>query len=508
MLRDARDGMTLGQLQEAGVGGRISGSPRQLVSGVQHDSRRVVPGDLFVAIPGTTHDGIGFVDGALGRGAVAVMAERPVECDAPQLTVPNARVALGRAAELVYGAPTSKLRTVGITGTNGKTTTAYLVKRAIDGAQGKAALVGTTGMLVGAEERPSLHTTPEGDDISRFAEEALKEGATHLVLEVSSHGLALHRVDALRFEVAAFTNLSRDHLDFHGNFENYGEAKARLFTELSPKHAVVHVDDPFGEALAARLSGPVIRCSRRLDSGAEILATQWSATRAGIRASIQTPAGTVEIESPMLGEHNLENLLVGLGCAFALGLDLGRVAAAWRVAGGSPGRLERVPHHGDVAVLVDYAHTPDALRRVLDTMRSVTPNRLIAVFGAGGDRDKGKRPEMGRAGAELADVCVLTSDNPRSEDPQRILDEVEAGARAVGAKPVRVAALDEAREGYCTILHREDAIRAAISAAKPGDTVLLAGKGHETYQVIGSDRIHFDDREVARAAIEAARGEA
>jgi len=506
MSRDASDGMTLAQLHEGGVDGRITGSPMQVVTGVQHDSRRVTGGDLFVAVPGATHDGIGFVDDALQRGAVAIMIERPIENDVPQLIVSNAREALGRAAEIVYGAPTSKLRTVGITGTNGKTTTAYLLKQAIEGAGGKAGLIGTTGLVVGVDERPSLHTTPEGDDISRFAKDCLAEGATHLVLEVSSHGLALKRVDALDFEVAAFTNLSRDHLDYHGSFEEYGESKARLFTELSPRRAVVHVDDPFGEALAASVSSSAIRCSRRAETGAEILATRWSATRAGIHALVQTPAGAIEIDSPMLGEHNLENLLVALGCAFALGLDLERVAAAWRAGGGIPGRLERVYHPGDVAVLVDYAHTPDALRRVLDTMRAVTPNRLVVVFGAGGDRDTGKRPQMGQVGAELADLCILTSDNPRSEDPQQILDEVEAGARRAGAKPVRVAALGEAPEGYCAILDRRAAIRAAVAVAKPGDTVLLAGKGHETYQIIGADRTHFDDREEARAAIAAAWG--
>jgi UDP-N-acetylmuramoyl-L-alanyl-D-glutamate--2,6-diaminopimelate ligase len=506
MARDASAGMTLAQIHEAGVEGRISGSPAQVVTGVQHDSRQVEPGDLFVAVPGATHDGIGFVDDAVRRGAAAVMAERRIDHDLPQLTVPNARKALGLAAELVYGAPTSQLRTVGITGTNGKTTTAYLVKQAIEGAKGKAAFIGTTGFFVGAEERPSLHTTPEGDDISRFARESLDAGATHLVLEVSSHGLALSRVDALALDVAAFTNLSRDHLDFHGSLEEYGESKARLFTELSPGHAVVHVDDPFGEALITRISGSVIRCSKRLETGAEILATKWSASRAGIVAEVQTPAGEVHIESPMLGEHNLENLLVALGCAYALGLDLQRVAAAWRVAGGSPGRLERIPHPGDVAVIVDYAHTPDALQRVLDTMRAVTPKRLIAVFGAGGDRDKGKRPEMGRVAAELADLCVLTSDNPRTEDPRQILDEVEAGARAAGAKAVEVAALGEASRGYCSVLDRKAAIRAAIAAANAGDTVLVAGKGHETYQIVGSERNHFDDREEARAAVEALRG--
>ena len=501
MPHEPRQGMTLEQLQRSGVGGQVVGSATRAVLGVQHDSRQVSVGDLFVAIPGETHDGVAFVDDALARGAVAVMAEQLLVHDVPQLTVPDARVGLGRAAELVYGAPTSALHTVGITGTNGKTTTAYLVKEAIESVSGKPALIGTTGLLAAGAERPSLHTTPEGDDISRFARQALDNGAAHLVLEVSSHGLAMHRADALDFEVAAFTNLSRDHLDFHQSMERYGEAKARLFTELAPKHAVIHVDDPFGAELASRAPGPVIRCSHRPGSDAEIAATEWSVTRTGIRAEVQTPAGGIELRSPMLGEHNLENLLVALGCACALGLDLKAVAQAWESAGGSPGRLERIAHPHDVAVLVDYAHTPDALGRVLDTMRAVTPGRLIVVFGAGGDRDKGKRPEMGRVGVQHADLCVLTSDNPRSEEPQRILEEVERGAKQAGGTRVEADELANAVSGYCSLVDRKAAVAAAIEAAGAGDTVLLAGKGHETYQIIGSERTHFDDREEARAAI-------
>jgi len=476
------------------------------VSGVQHDSRQVAAGDLFVAVPGETHDGITFVDDAIERGAVAVMAEQLLDCQVPQLTVPDARVGLGCAAELVYGAPTSVLHTVGITGTNGKTTTAYLLKCAIEGVSATPALVGTTGLLTADAERPSLHTTPEGDDISRFARQALDGGATHLVLEVSSHGIAMHRVDALDFEVAAFTNLSRDHLDFHESMVRYGEAKARLFTALEPRRAVVHVDDPFGAELADRLPVPVIRCSRHSGSHAEILAIDWSVTRAGIRADVETPAGLVEIHSPMLGEHNLENLLVALGCAHALGLDLKAVSRAWETAAGSPGRLERIAHPQDVAVLVDYAHTPDALQRVLGTMWAVTPKRLIVVFGAGGDRDKGKRPEMGRVGVHGAELCVLTSDNPRSEDPQYILDEVEAGAKQAGGTRIEPSELSTARHGYCRLVDRKEAIGAAIRAARAGDTVLLAGKGHENYQVIGTERAHFDDREEARAAIASLAG--
>lgn len=506
MCAERRDGMTLEQIRSRGVGGRISGRAEQVVVGVQHDSRQVSEGDLFVAVPGETHDGLSFVSDAIARGAAAIMAEREVDLDVPQITVSDVRAGLGRAAELVYGKPTSRLNTIGITGTNGKTTTAYLLQCAIESVSAKPALVGTTGLLAPGAERPSLHTTPEGDDISRFARQALDAGATHLVLEVSSHGLAMHRVDALDFEVAAFTNLSRDHLDFHRSMDRYGEAKARLFTELEPKKAVVHVDDPFGAELASRMPVPVIRCSRHPGTPAEILATDWSVTRDGIRATIETPSSSVEIRSPMMGEHNLENLLVALGCAYALGLDLNVVVQAWESAAGSPGRLERIAHPQDVAVLVDYAHTPDALRRVLQTMRAVTPNRLIVVFGAGGDRDKGKRPEMGRVGMEGADLCVLTSDNPRSEDPQQILDEVAAGAKQAGGAQLEKAQLAKANRGFCLRVDRREAIEAAIRAAGAGDTVLLAGKGHEDYQVIGTERTHFDDREEARAVIASLAG--
>jgi UDP-N-acetylmuramoyl-L-alanyl-D-glutamate--2,6-diaminopimelate ligase len=501
MRTERVEGMTLEELSALGIGGRIVGSGSVLVTGVQHDSRRAEQGDLFVAISGAQHDGSRFIRDAMDHGAVAVMTETRVEHDVPQLIVESARRSLPIAAEAVYGSPTSSLRTVGITGTNGKTTTAYLVKSAIEGCDEKVALVGTTGVVIGDTELPSLHTTPEGDDISRFGRDALREGATHLVLEVSSHGLDLRRVDALDFDVAAFTNLSRDHLDYHGTLEAYGEAKARLFTELGPRYSVIHIDDRFGAALAERVPGDVIRCSRRADVAAEVRMTSWTTTRDGIEATIETPSGAVYVRSPLLGEHNLENLLVALGCVHALGLDVRRAAAALMTAGGSPGRLERVAHPGDVAVLVDYAHTPDALSRVLATMRQVTPGRLIAVFGAGGDRDRGKRPEMGRAGVEHADLCILTSDNPRTEDPTAILSEVEAGAKAAGAPALAQSDLVEARRGYCPIVDRTSAIRAAIVAAQSGDTVLLAGKGHETYQVIGTERTHFDDREVARAAI-------
>lgn len=498
MRHESEGTMTLGDLQQLGVGGRLIGAPDLVVQGVQHDSRRVEAGDLFVAIQGANYDGTRFVEDAVGRGAVAVMSERLLDGVDAQLVVADARSALSRAAELVYGNPTQNLPTVGITGTNGKTTIAYLVARAIEAGEGVPAVIGTTGLFVGGRAHPSQHTTPEADDIARFARGAVDEGATHLVAEVSSHGLDLRRVDAIDFDVAAFSNLSRDHLDYHGTFERYGEAKARLFTELAPRTSVVHVDDAFGAELANRAAGHVLRCSRR-DESADVFASTWSATRSGVAATIRTPSGEWNVQSPMLGEHNLENLLVALGCIEALGLDPHDATTAWRNATGSPGRLERVPHPSDVAVLVDYAHTPDALQRVLTALREVTPGRLFVVFGAGGDRDRGKRPEMGRVAARTADLCVVTSDNPRTEDPDAILADVVAGLESMPS--VDPGSLPSAERGYLTEPDRAEAIRLAVGAAREGDTVLLAGKGHEDYQIVGSERRHFDDREEAARAI-------
>lgn len=493
--------LTLAELHAAGVGTRILGPSDLEILGIQHDSRRVVEGDLFVAVPGAAHDGFDFVGDAVERGAVAIVAEREAPQSIPQLIVDDARLALGWAAELVYGSPTSSLPTVGITGTNGKTTTAYLVAEAIEGAGGKPAVMGTTGLKVGAAETESSHTTPEGDDISRFARRALDQGASHLVLEVSSHALAMHRVDAVRFEVAAFTNLSQDHLDFHGSFEAYGAAKKRLFTALVPRQVVVHIDDPFGAALAGELDRPVLRCSKDGVLEAEVHASAWTADRDGLTAKVRAPSGDFELRSRMLGEHNLENLLVAFGCAYVLGLDLDKVAERWASSGGSPGRLERVAHPEDITVMVDYAHTPDALTRVLRALRPLTPKRLIVVFGAGGDRDRTKRPLMGRAAAQGADLSVLTSDNPRSEDPRAIVADVRRGTEETGLARLAPSDLGDASSGFCVVVDRRKAIETAIGAARPGDTVLLAGKGHEAYQVLAGETVHFDDREEARRAI-------
>lgn len=499
----ANNSVTLADLHAQHVGDKLVGDGKVVVGGVRHDSRATEAGDLFVAIAGADHDGADYHEGAVERGAVAVLAERQLPVSVPLLISSNARRDLASASEIVYGHPTKALRTVGITGTNGKTTVAHLLEDAIAGAGHAPALMGTTGCRIGGQTVPAQHTTPEADDISRFARRAVGSGSTHLVMEVSSHGLAHHRVDAVSFEVAAFTNLTQDHLDFHGTLEAYGAAKARLFTELRPRVCVVNVDDAFGQELAESLGGRVIRCSAGANSEAEVWVGSSSLDGTGIAASFETPSGRFELRSPLVGAHNLENLAVTLGCAEALGLPMDKVVRALASSVGSPGRLERITRDESFGVFVDYAHTPDALRRVLDALRPLATSRLIAVFGAGGDRDTSKRAPMGEAAVHGADVVVITSDNPRSEAPERIVEAIEQGTRRAGGVHVTLDALATAARGVTTVLDRHEAIHHAIAAAKEGDIVLIAGKGHETTQTVGTSVIPFDDREQAREALAA-----
>ncbi len=504
----ANHAITLADLRAQDVGVRLIGDGDVIVSGVHHDSRATEAGDLFVAIAGEHHDGADHAEGAVERGAVAVLAERQLSLKVPLLVSKNARRDLATASEIIFGRPTKALTTVGITGTNGKTTVAHLLEDAIAGAGHAPALMGTAGCRIAGETVPAAHTTPEGDDISRFAKRALQSRCTHLLMEVSSHGLAFHRVDAVNFAVAAFTNLTQDHLDFHGTLEEYGAAKVRLFTELQPRMCVVNIDDSFGEELAARLGVKVIRCSTRPNSDAVVRVRSKSFDETGVVASFETPSGRFEVRSPLVGAHNLENLAVTLGCAEALQLPMDKVVDALALSTGSPGRLERVTAQESFGVFVDYAHTPDALTRVLEALRPLTGARLIVVFGAGGDRDVTKRGPMGEAAVRGADVVVITSDNPRSEAPERIVQAIEQGAHGAGGVRIEADALASATEGVLTVLDRHDAIHCAIAAAREGDIVLIAGKGHETTQTVGATVIPFDDRDQARAALAARAGRA
>ncbi|MEM9069408.1 MAG: UDP-N-acetylmuramoyl-L-alanyl-D-glutamate--2,6-diaminopimelate ligase [Myxococcota bacterium] len=475
--------------------GRLVG-PDVEVSGVRHDSRTVVPGDLFAAIAGFQQDGAVFLEDAIRRGAVALLTEVQRDTPLPQLIVPNARRALALASELAYGAPSRNLGVVGVTGTNGKTTTTFLLEAIARAAGGKPGVMGTVNFRCGEDVFETPHTTAEADDIARHARRWCDQGASHLFLEVSSHALELHRVDGLDFDVATFTNITRDHLDFHGSMDAYRDAKARLFDELAPTHAVINVDDPFGRELAARASG-VLRYS--CAGPADIHPLSARVDGQGIRAHVKSPWGSINLESPLIGHHNLANLLGAIGCALALEIPPATIERALRTCHGAPGRLDSVEHPRGAGVYVDYAHTPDALGNVLRCLRPLTEGRLFVVFGCGGERDRGKRAMMGQVAAAHADLAILTSDNPRSERPRAILDAIALGARNSMAD-LRVHDLFAATRGMVVIEDRAEAIARAMEAARSGDVVLIAGKGHEREQEFADRVVPFDDANVARAA--------
>jgi UDP-N-acetylmuramoyl-L-alanyl-D-glutamate--2,6-diaminopimelate ligase len=483
----------------------VAGDADRLVTGVHHDSRRVGPGDLFVARGGAKTHGATFVADAIRSGAVAVLVERGAEVDtrgAGRIEAPNVPSALAYAAAAVYGHPTFSLEVVGVTGTNGKTTTTHLLQACVNASGGRAGIVGTLGYKFEDLDLPSTHTSPEADELARIGAAMRARGATHLVMEVSSIALAACRVEAVRFRVAAFLNLTQDHLDYHGNMEAYAEAKARLFTDLGPGAAAINVDDPFGKELVRRLApgglrGPLAatlaRFSTRPEAGpdeADVAPISVRHTPAGISLRVRTPAGELAIESPLVGAHNVQNLLCAIAVSHLLEIDLEAAARALSGPTRVPGRLERCddPAADDVVVLVDYAHTPDALVRVLESVRALGQGRILCVFGCGGDRDPKKRPLMGEAVGQGADVAIVTNDNPRSEDPRAIADAILPGLE--GGKALVVVELDRAR-----------AIERAVLEARPGDVVLVAGKGHEPYQIIGGVTSPFDDREQAQKAL-------
>jgi UDP-N-acetylmuramoyl-L-alanyl-D-glutamate--2,6-diaminopimelate ligase len=495
--------LALGDLLSAPGVQEIVGDPATRVRGVTSDSRRVAAGDLFAAISGGTNDGAAFVPQALANGAVGVLSDRALTLAVPLLRVDDLRRRLGPIAHQVYGHPTRTMKTFAVTGTNGKTTVTYLLEALLAHAGRMPALLGTIVGRGPAFTRAAELTTPEADAIAQFARAQCDAGATHLLLEASSNALAHGRLHGIELAVAAFTNLTQDHLDFHKTMEAYGAAKASLFTDHAPHSSVIMVDQPFGRSLAHSLvgrAGNIVRASIHAQSDAELRVLRYTSSRQGIVATIATPQAEIAIESPLFGAHNLENLLLTIGAALALGLTPGEVSAGLKTAIGAPGRMERVPSASDVMVLVDYAHTPDAITRALAALRPLTAGRLFVVCGCGGDRDPSKRAPMGEAALSGADLAVLTSDNPRSEDPARILAAMEVGAARAG-RAIGVTELATSTRGYVVIADRAEAIRAAIAAAGPGDTVLLAGKGHETYQIIGREKRDFDDREQAAHAL-------
>jgi UDP-N-acetylmuramoyl-L-alanyl-D-glutamate--2,6-diaminopimelate ligase len=479
-------------LLEALTDKRVVGAVPATVRGLTADSRKVERGDCFVAVPGFKQDARRFIPDAVARGAGLVVTEGDVvpEVGIAQVLVPATRPALARLAAVYHGHPSRALTLVGITGTNGKTTTSYLVDALLRDA-GPTGILGTIQYVVGDEIRPAGQTTPEALEIQAMLATMRERGVKGVAMEVSSHALALSRADALAFDVAVFTNLTQDHLDFHGTLEEYGRAKRRLFELLaaSPKPqrtAVVNADDPWGPRMVAGLPLDVITFG--VGAGHRVRPATWTSSLDGIRMRVETPRGALDVVSPLIGEHNVMNLLGAVGVGIALGLSPAVIARALAGVSAVPGRFEQVRAGQPFLVIVDYAHTPDALERVLTTARKITSGRLGVVFGCGGDRDRGKRPIMGEIAARLADHIWITSDNPRSEPPQSIIEEIAVGVTRVWA----------ARERYAMVAERRAAIFAALSWAVAGDAIVIAGKGHETYQIVGPDVLPFDDRDVAR----------
>ncbi len=469
------------------------------IRGVTCDSRRVRRGDLFAAVPGSRVDGHAFAPVAAAAGASVCLVSRPVEAPgAVRVRVGDPENALARAAAAFHGHPSHRLDVVGITGTNGKTTTALLVEHIL-ASEGKIpARLGTVGYAFPRGEEPAPLTTPDAPALQAALARARDEGAQAVVMEVSSHALARRRVEATRFACVAFTNLTQDHLDYHGTLEAYFEAKRLLFTRYAAgAPAVVSADDPFGRRLLAELGPRALSFGLEAGDVRVVVDDQgpW-----GLRGRVRLPDREVALELPLVGRFNAANAACALACALALGIDGERAAAHLARAPAVPGRVEPVPNRLGFAVYVDYAHTPDALDRVLQTVAGVTPGRVIGLFGCGGDRDRSKRAPMARAAARWAQALVLTADNSRSEPTDRILDEIEAGLPA-GWTRVRAAPELGQDRTYARIPDRAEAIRWAVAAARPGDAVVLAGKGHETTQTLGSKVLPFDDRLEARRAL-------
>jgi UDP-N-acetylmuramoyl-L-alanyl-D-glutamate--2,6-diaminopimelate ligase len=464
------------------------------VTGVAYDSRAVKPGDVFVALRGQHADGTSFAQQALQRGAVAVVSEQtpPSDVHVAWAIVGDARVALAELAATFYRHPSREMRVIGITGTNGKTTTAYLLASIFDAAGVRCGILGTVAYRIGDEQREATRTTPEAPEVQALLREMVDRGCGACAMEVSSHALSLHRVDGISFAAAVFTNLTRDHLDFHADMDDYFRAKRRLF-EILPNDApsLINLDDPRGAALVDAGGRPVTYAINR---AADISTGPLSFSLKGLTFDIRTPRGTVHVRSTLVGRPNVYNILAAVATATALDVPFDAIERGLQHLAGVPGRFQVVSSARDeVTVVVDYAHTDDALRNLLETARPIARGRLITVFGCGGDRDRTKRPLMGAVADRLSDVIVVTSDNPRTEDPARIIDEIRRGLSAGMRR--------DSGDRLLTIVDRAEAISRAVELARPGDLVLIAGKGHEKYQVIGERVLPFDDVVVAREAL-------
>lgn len=473
--------------------GEIDVEVREIVS----DSKRVAPGSLFVALTGSKQEGREFIPEAIERGAAAVVLEGAMPRIEPEregslavVRVADSRRALSHLASFFFGNPTGGMRLVGVTGTNGKTTTTFLVHSLLKESGLKAGLLGTIHYDLAGRTMEATHTTPGLIDLQRYFSEMRSAGATHAVMEVSSHALDQGRVDGCRFDAAVFTNLTQDHLDYHGTLEAYFASKRKLF-DLTDGRRLINIDDPWGRTLLE--AAPERSWSYGIERKGDFYPKEIESGFDGIRMTVETPIGEIGIVSSLVGRYNIYNLLAAIGVGVSLGLSRPAISAGIASMGGVPGRFEKIDLGQSFTVIVDYAHTEDALNRLLQAVGDLSPRRIITVFGCGGDRDRGKRPRMGAVSARLSRKTILTSDNPRSEAPMSILREIEAG-------------FPSPAPDYEVIPDRREAIERAIGLAEAGDAVVIAGKGHENYQIIGRERLPFDDRQVARNALAARMG--
>jgi UDP-N-acetylmuramoyl-L-alanyl-D-glutamate--2,6-diaminopimelate ligase len=489
--------MRLDQLIGAAAG---AGAPAALeITQLAYDSRRVTPGTLFFCVPGFERDGHEFAPEAIARGAAALVVERPLGLEVPEIVVDSVRAAMAPAAAAFFGDPTATLRVVGVTGTNGKTTTAFLVRALLEAGGLQSALMGTVKTVIGGVEREAVRTTPEAIDLQAAFADMLAAGDRACAIEVSSHALELRRADAIHFAAAIFTNLSRDHLDFHPTMDAYFDAKRRLF-EADPGVIVTNVGDDHGRRLASDFPAAV---TIAVDGPADYSARDVRTGLHGAEFTLVTRDRELPLRSPLPGRFNVANVLGAIAAVHALGLDLDTIAAALPDVAPVPGRFQPVDEGQPFALLVDYAHTPDSLDNVLRAARPLTDGRVICVFGCGGDRDRGKRPQMGRIAAALADIVVVTSDNPRSEEPAAIIDEILAGA--LGERGADDGWSGDRAATVESIVDRREAIARAVALAAPGDVVVIAGKGHEQGQEFEAGRkLPFDDAQVSREELRAA----
>ena len=474
------------------------------ITSIHHRSQEVRPGGLFVAIAGHVADGHAYVEDAIRRGAAAVVVEHPLRQTGNMVRVADSRKALAQIACRFYGHPSEHLTLIGVTGTNGKTTVSYLVEGILEAAGRQTGVIGTVNYRYGGKAFRNPVTTPESIDLQRILTEMRQNAVSHVVMEVSSHALDLHRVDGCWLDVGVFTNLSQDHLDYHRDMQHYWQSKQRMFTDnlgKGPKAtravAVVNRNDGRGRELFDKLTTRAVSVGNEPVN--DVYAAQASYDLSGIRASVVAPVGRIELTSQLVGRHNLENILCAIGVGVALGLSAGDIRTGIQAVDCIPGRLEPVPNETGRFVYVDYAHTPDALGNVLGCLGALAVGRLIAVFGCGGNRDRDKRPKMGEIAARQCALVVVTSDNPRNEEPSAIIADILPGVLKARSRRYTAAELQSgfAEEGYTVEVDRRAAIRLAIRASRPGDTIVIAGKGHENYQIIGQQTLDFDDCVVA-----------